>query len=273
MLRLRILTAAVLLPLALAGLFLLSSPGWALASGLFIGIGAWEWGRLSGLSGVARVAYALALAAIAWGLGVAAGVTAPGGGAGLASVFWVAVVFWLLVALPWLARGWHAVGPAAPLAAGAVVLVPAWLAVVLLQHDPARLLALMATAWVADTGAYFVGRRFGRRKLAPRVSPGKSWEGVAGGVLAVAAYGLLLEWLQPGLVPGGSPATRLLFLQALLGLGIVGDLFESWMKREAGLKDSGSLLPGHGGVLDRIDSLTSTLPAAALMAGLAARGL
>jgi phosphatidate cytidylyltransferase len=260
----RVVTAAVLIPLALAGLFLLPNPAWAVASGAFMIIGVWEWGRLSGLGGLGRLGYAGALSGLgtAWWLAEGSVPLASG----LALTRWIllgAVAFWLVVALPWILRGWHLRGKLLLCLVGTCVLVPAWIGVVQLQIEPSRLLALMGTVWVADTGAFFVGRRFGRHKLAPRVSPGKSWEGVAGGAVCVALYGEVLGALVPGLLPGGHSWSGLLFLEAVLLLSIVGDLFESWMKREAGVKDSGSILPGHGGVLDRIDSLTSALPAAA----------
>jgi phosphatidate cytidylyltransferase len=125
--------------------------------------------------------------------------------------------------------------------------------------------------WVADIAAYFAGKRFGRHKLAPAISPGKTWEGVAGAVAGVVIYGLILCWaahayvlpITPIFAPGlGVPA--IVAMMVLTGSSVVGDLFESWMKRGAGLKDSSRLLPGHGGILDRIDALTSTLPIAAL---------
>jgi len=144
------------------------------------------------------------------------------------------------------------------------VLVPAWLATVLLQGRPGQLLALMAVVWVADTAAYFAGRRFGRNKLAPGISPGKTWEGVFGALAGVTVYYLLLVRFAPTLLGGFGFLPGLILVGVLAALGVVGDLFESWMKRVAGVKDSGKLLPGHGGVLDRIDALTASLPLAAL---------
>jgi phosphatidate cytidylyltransferase len=266
MLRLRLLTAAVLVPAALAGLFLLPNRAWAMASGAFVLIGAWEWARLSGLAHAGRLIYGAVL-------GIAGAIIALSGGDGSALMdggaaqllFLAATVFWLLVALPWVVSRWHCRHPALLLGVGGLVLLPAWTGAVVLQRQPVQLLLLMAAIWIADSGAYFAGRRFGRHKLAPLVSPGKSWEGVAGGALAVAAWHFVAHRVAPGLLPGGSGWLGLLLLEALVAVSIVGDLFESWMKREAGLKDSGSILPGHGGVLDRIDSLTAALPVAALM--------
>jgi len=150
--------------------------------------------------------------------------------------------------------------------AGWVVLVCAWYALYLLQVNPARLLALLAVVWIADTAAYFAGRRFGQHKLAPTISPGKTWEGVIGAALAVGVYYALLWWLIAPRFLGNNFAGDLLLVSGIAVLSVEGDLFESWMKRRAGLKDSGSILPGHGGVLDRIDGAVAVLPLAALTA-------
>jgi phosphatidate cytidylyltransferase len=123
------------------------------------------------------------------------------------------------------------------------------------------LISVMAIVWIADSAAYFSGRAFGRRKLAPRISPGKTWEGVAGALLALLLYGMLMNGLQSV----ASLPLLLLMIVVLFYFSVLGDLFESWIKRVAGMKDSGTLLPGHGGVLDRIDALTSALPIAAGM--------
>ena len=171
---------------------------------------------------------------------------------------------WAIAAPLWLFRGWRATQPLMLGVVGWIVLVPAWLAIVSLQTAPRFLLAALVAVWIADIAAYFAGRRFGRRKLAPQISPGKTWEGVAGAFAAVAVYALLVSFV---LQPSASFYDRtglLIFFLALTVLGIVGDLFESWIKRGAGAKDSGNLLPGHGGVLDRVDSLTAALPFAAL---------
>jgi phosphatidate cytidylyltransferase len=127
------------------------------------------------------------------------------------------------------------------------------------ERSPWLLLGVMALVWIADTAAYFAGRRFGRRKLAPGISPGKSWEGVAGAGIALVLYASAISAAIVGLrIPGA-----LILAAALLYFSILGDLFESWMKRLAGVKDSGTILPGHGGILDRIDALTAALPIAA----------
>jgi phosphatidate cytidylyltransferase len=157
--------------------------------------------------------------------------------------------------------------------AGMLVIWPLWAAIVELRTaSPWLLLAIMALVWIADIAAYFAGRRFGRRKLAPAISPGKTWEGVLGALVAVLAYGIVLDVLAHSRVTVLTPffdglwgGIAVLAMLALVALSVLGDLFESWMKRGAGRKDSSSLLPGHGGVLDRIDALTSTLPVAALL--------
>jgi phosphatidate cytidylyltransferase len=126
------------------------------------------------------------------------------------------------------------------------------------------LLALLGVVWIADSAAFFAGRRFGRTKLAPTISPGKTWEGVVGAFVAVLLYALILQQVVfPGVAGFQFPGLYILVL-CMTALGILGDLFESWMKRQAGVKDSGTLLPGHGGVLDRIDALTAAVPLAAL---------
>ena len=151
------------------------------------------------------------------------------------------------------------------LATGAVLILPAWLALVQLRQVGAlALLAIMGVVWVADIGAYFAGRSLGKHKLAPNISPGKTWEGAIGGGVAVLAYGVSLAAKLPAIL-AGNLGLLLLTLVLLTAISILGDLFESMLKRQAGLKDSSKVLPGHGGVLDRIDSLTSTLPLVALL--------
>jgi phosphatidate cytidylyltransferase len=188
------------------------------------------------------------------------------------SICGAATLFWVVIAPAWLYFGWRIESKIVLSLVGCVALIATWVAVVQLQaRSPALLLALMAIVWVADTAAYFAGRRFGRRKLAPSISPGKTWEGVYGALVAVAVYALaLLPFAERAgysdpLLPAGAIAWVALVL-ALAGVSIVGDLFESQLKRHRGVKDSGKLLPGHGGVLDRIDALMAALPPAALIA-------
>lgn len=272
MLRQRVATAIALLVAFLTALFFLPPMAWLSMVAAVIGIAAWEWSGLAGLAGVGRIAYASVTASVLLVCGLiwdmpAAGVSYPtpmlvvlGGGA----------VFWLLVVPLWLAYKWP-LGRGLPGAvSGWLVLMPAGLALVQLRGEsPQFLLAAMALVWVADIGAYFVGRAIGRHKMAPGISPGKSWEGAFGGAACVVVYGFAVASALPQLQGDGIAGSLGLsgFAAALVlltALSIVGDLFESLAKRQAGVKDSGHILPGHGGLLDRIDSLTSTLPLIAL---------
>jgi phosphatidate cytidylyltransferase len=181
-----------------------------------------------------------------------------------AVIYGTGCAFWLFAVPPWLAWRWRAPSPLLLCAAGWAVLVPAWLALARLQMDPERLLALLGIIWLSDIAAYLAGKAWGRHKLAPAISPGKTWEGVAGAGAAVAVYYVVLSKLTPAWNWWEGFGGAVLFAGVTL-MGIVGDLFESWVKRQAAVKDSGSLLPGHGGILDRIDSITAALPVAALL--------
>ena len=270
----RVATAAVLVPLVLAALFLLPPLGWGLFALAFVAAAASEWSRLAGYGPAGTTALvalvaAVAIALLAWpALGFARGW--PAGVVG--AVCGAAALFWIAVAPAWLARAWPMRGRAVTGAAGAIALVGAWLAVVELQaRSPWLVLAAMAVVWIADTAAYFAGRRFGRHKLAPSISPGKTREGVYGALAAVVLYALALVPLAPtaGFAGDtGAPATLAFvgFAMLLAVVSVAGDLYESMLKRQAGAKDSGALLPGHGGVLDRIDALIAAMPFAALAA-------
>jgi len=259
----RVITAVLALALFLAALFLLSPAGWMVCLVPALLLGAREWGALAGYERGAAWVYAVvttaAAVALAW----------VGDGnfetrAVHVGVYAFAMAFWLLAAPLWLKGHWRVRG--IPLAlVGWVVLIPMWLALVQLQAIAGVLLVFMGVIWIADTTAYLAGRQWGRHKLAPTISPGKTWEGVAGAAAGVALYYLVLQFLVDDWRPVlDAPAGAFAFA-ALLALSIEGDLFESWLKRQAGVKDSGRLLPGHGGVLDRIDGLTATLPAVALL--------
>lgn len=266
MLKQRVLTAVVLVPLLLACLFLLPRKGWELLTCLPIALGAGEWARLAGYGSATRIAFIAVVTATCLAFVAAFSIEAysPAAGALSSLLLVVALMFWAIAVPIWLHRGWRATQPLLLGAVGWIVLVPAWLAAVFLQRSPWLLLAMLFVVWIADTAAYFCGRRFGRRKLAPQISPGKTWEGVAGAFVAVLVYGFAVSFaLQPS-ANAYDRIVLLTFILALTVLSIVGDLFESWIKRVAGAKDSGNLLPGHGGVLDRIDSLTAALPFAAL---------
>jgi phosphatidate cytidylyltransferase len=184
----------------------------------------------------------------------------------------IATLAWLAIGVPSVLRNWQPASPSARAVFAFVVLEGAFVAIVALQaRSPWLALAAMAIVWIADTAAYFAGRRFGRHKLAPRISPGKTWEGAGGAVFAVVAYALLLlplAWGAPWApaVDALSVTSWIVFAIALTALSIVGDLHESLLKRRAGVKDSGAILPGHGGVLDRTDALLAAMPPVALAA-------
>jgi phosphatidate cytidylyltransferase len=268
MLKTRVLTAAVVLAVFLSALFLLPKSGWIAFCAVFLGVAAWEWGAFAALTAISRTLYT----ALVIGLFMlpdvlevywADGLYAP------AWIYYVAALFWIFLVPVWIWRQPRLGSRALLLAVGATVLVPAAAALVDLRAvHPSLLLGVLGTVWISDTAAYFVGRRFGKRKLAPSISPGKTWEGVAGALAAVGLYALAWAYL------GGAPAwpgplkvAPAWILPVLLGLavvGIIGDLFESLIKRQAGVKDSGTLLPGHGGILDRIDAPVAMLPLAVL---------
>lgn len=273
MLKTRVITALVLLFLFLAALFWLSPRAWAGFAGVLLIPAAWEWAKLIKFGRIGCGLYVvLVMAACASLSGWAPGKSPLGGSAAHIALYLVASLFWMVVVPLWLWRSWLPRSRWLATLTGLVVLVPTWLALVELRGlDPPLLLLLMSVAWISDTAAYFAGRRFGRHKLAPSISPGKTWEGVGGAVLAVSAYAALWSCAWQPYFPQVLKSTRfgafgvLLFLWLLTALGIYGDLFESALKRRAGVKDSGALLPGHGGVLDRIDALTAVLPLAALV--------
>lgn len=272
MLKARILTVLVLLPLLLAALFLLPSFYWATLMLLVVLVGASEWSRIAAYSKSVSWLYLTATLILGISLLFFTDIGSAMGGVATPWFYVVSVLFWLLIVPFWLIQGWQIRHKILLGLVGWIVLIPTWLALVQLQSiSPALLLALMAVVWIADIAAYFSGKRFGKHKLAPTISPGKTWEGVAGAYLAVAAYALV--WLsQDGkLIVHISGFDILPWLMIIIAVwimtyfSILGDLFESWMKRQAGLKDSGNLLPGHGGILDRIDALTSALPLVSLV--------
>lgn len=264
-LRQRVLTALVLAALVV-GLLLVFPPVAAVAAiHLVVLAGAWEWAGFARLvTPPARALYTAAVGVACW---VAWRVSADPAGLDLvlrlAALWWLAGFLWLLLAP---GRG----GPVAAALAGFLVLVPAAVGFGrLVTAEPGgRLLMLFLLALIAaaDVGAYFGGRRYGRHKLAPRVSPGKTWEGFAAGMLGAAAVAALTAPVF------GRPLLPWLALGVLVALlSVVGDLVESLFKRRAGLKDSSGLLPGHGGVMDRIDSLTAAGPV--FLLGLGSLGL
>ena len=177
----------------------------------------------------------------------------------------MSALLWLIIVPAWLMAGWKVEQPVLMALTGWAVLIPTGLAMLDLRViSPWLLLFVMGLVWVADISAYFAGRRFGKNKLAPSISPGKTWEGVAGAMLGVTVYVVLVWGFSPDSDRREVLPILLLASWWWVGLAVIGDLFESAIKRQAGVKDSGALLPGHGGLLDRIDALTSTLPLAAL---------
>ena len=263
MFRTRVITAAVLLSLFVGGMFFLSAGWWAALLLPLLLAGAWEWAALAGFGRSAQWGFCLVV--LVTGVPVLLGAHYFDLAAIEQAAYWMSVAFWLICAPLWLRCGWRVRQPLVLILTGWLLIVPTWLALVRLQAMPWVLLAVLGVVWIADSAAYFAGRTWGRRKLAPSISPGKTWEGVAGAAAAVAVYHALVWYFGFREVMWGTGIAAALLVACLFTLGIIGDLFESWIKRQAGVKDSGTLLPGHGGVLDRIDALTSTLPLAALV--------
>lgn len=270
MLRQRIITAVVLLALLLPALFADNLLPFELLTLVLISAAAWEWARLNGLASTLP----------AWGCGVALAlccaltlVWPPAVGAGTpwrwAAGAWLAGGALALRAGP---NGWSRLPPPLRWMIGVALLWLGWTAIVLARRVGVNyLLSVLCIVWAADIAAYFGGRAFGARKLAPTISPGKSWEGVASGMLGVAALALLWMAAESQWSLGSASVFRLLRQRLgwaglgagvvlLTALSVIGDLFESLVKRAAGAKDSSGLLPGHGGVLDRIDALLPVLP-------------
>ncbi len=257
----RIITTLILLPVVVGAVFL--APTWlfALLCALVVLLGAWEWSGLIGLERNSSRWSFLALIAASLGLvyGEEPGLVLP--------LLLGAGVAWWLYALTRLAAFRGAEGGGGPLQgaggvlAGWLVLVPAWGALVWMHSLFAGawyILLLLVITWAADVGGYFSGWAWGRRRLAPRISPGKTWEGALGGfVLAIVAAVILRA--SPELPPI-QPGVFVLLVVTTVVFSVAGDLYESMIKRRRGVKDSGALLPGHGGILDRIDSLTAAAP-------------
>jgi phosphatidate cytidylyltransferase len=250
----RVITAAVIIAILLPA-FLLLPKGFGLALvGLFVLGAAWEWAAFLRIPGpTVRIVYVACIAALV----VLARLATPE----MLAVedLAVASLLWWAVALACIARFPIRLGPTATFICGVFVLLPASLSLgALLETEfggRSLLLLALATVWAADVGAFFAGRRFGRVKLAPRVSPGKTWEGAIGGVVCAAATAA-----AGAAYLGHPPAPALPLGMSVAAISIVGDLTVSMFKRNAGLKDSGNIFPGHGGVLDRIDSVTAAAP-------------
>lgn len=257
----RILTAAILIPLVVWAILQLPTAAFAAATGVFLALAVWEWAGLIPLRArAAKIAYLGVFSVIA----VGAWWLLQRQPQWLLLLLPLVVIWWLVAALwlrwPQLGAGWSALKRVLVL----LVALPAWLALDALHGrtgpapGPELALFVFVLMWVADSGAYFTGKTLGRHKLAPRVSPGKTWEGALGGFVGGGLFALVV-----GLWFGWS-GNRLTGFVVLAGIcvavSIVGDLFISLLKRQQGLKDTGRLFPGHGGVLDRIDSLLAAAP-------------
>jgi phosphatidate cytidylyltransferase len=281
MLKQRVITALIMLAIVLPTLFFSSPWSFCVLALVFIAVGAWEWARLNGTQAASAVYFAglfIALAALSWYLGL---IDRP-----LPMIWILASGFWVLIST-WLLKigvtGWGKIPAILRLVGGMLVLWLSWLAVAQARVQGVNfLMSVLSLVWAADSFAYFAGRTWGGKfmsnKLAPTISPGKSWEGVWGGVVGVFLLAAIWVWADSRWHNGvASLYTRLLSqnlvlmaiaLLFLTAMSVVGDLIESLIKRSAGVKDSSGLLPGHGGVLDRVDALLPTLPIAMMLASL-----
>ncbi|WP_349743330.1 phosphatidate cytidylyltransferase [Roseateles cavernae] len=279
MLKQRILTALVLLAVLLPALFAASPWPFALLTLVMIAAAGWEWSRLNGLPGLPALLFGAGIAGLCAGTLLAMGLSAPP-----AWCWWLAALIWVLGGA-YALRGGPAAWPQASkplrLILGALALWAAWLAMAQAKAVGINfLLSIFCLVWMADIAAYFGGRTFGRRKLAPAISPGKSWEGVWTGMLGVLLLGFAWAFGIDRQLAVDSPSLYQLLLRAqtlpvgvlallfLSCMSVVGDLFESLIKRAVGAKDSSQLLPGHGGVLDRVDALLPVFPLALALSSL-----
>lgn len=268
MLKQRIITALVLAPIMIGGIFYLPLGQFKLFIAAIVTLGAWEWANLSGIQiQIGRIAYAGMVAGLIWAIEF-------GGLVQEVDLLYMALVWWILafvlVAFHPKLKGLWGREPVR-LLMGLAILLPMWVGFVQIKSYPFNdylIMYVMFVVWGADVGAYFAGRTFGKHKLAASVSPGKTWEGVYGGLLVTFLMalggGYLLE-NNAGLSLSGAQWLLLVVITlAITFVSVVGDLIESMVKRHRGIKDSSNLLPGHGGVMDRIDSMTAALPMFAL---------
>jgi phosphatidate cytidylyltransferase len=261
MLKTRIITALTLVAVFIPALFMSSNIYWAYGMLLLALLALYEWAGMIRMSTTQRIVY-LALITIA-GFAMTQMMQQQGFHQFFyysLNVFLVVTLFWLLIVPFWLAKKWT-VNKYVMALLGLLLMASVWLGLICAKGaDPLLLLALLATIWIADSAAYFAGKHFGKHKLAPNISPKKTWEGVLGALIAVTLFGLILYL-------GFDVKTLAIFpaLWIITSLGVIGDLFESMLKRQADIKDSGNLLPGHGGILDRIDGIIPSLPIAILM--------
>lgn len=262
MLKTRVITALILVAGFIPALFMLSNTLWAYGMLAISLLALYEWAGMIKLTQAQRNIYLL-IAAVA-GLLVVPLIEQYGFHWFFFKsllVFFIAALFWLLIVPVWL-RTRRVINNKFTMAAlGLMLMAPLWLALICAKSaDPWLLLALLATIWIADSAAYFAGKNFGKHKLAPNISPGKTWEGVWGALVAVTLFGVILYFAFDVETLAIFPA-----LWIITAFGVIGDLFESMIKRQADLKDSGDMLPGHGGILDRIDGIIPSLPIAILM--------
>jgi phosphatidate cytidylyltransferase len=271
MTRTRVIAALAMTPIAIAAILLLPTP-WlvALAAIMFLA-GLWEWFKLADIDDtlartVLLVVNLALMVAIVWGSRTSGGLSYV-----LLQIMIVVGVAWWLLAMLWLrhfdfASNHETHARVFKLAAGTLAIVPAWCALAVLHGSEPNghrwLFVALMIVWAADSGAYFAGRRFGKRKLAPRISPNKTIEGLLGGVASGLVVALAFAPFA-GATLRELPAVALVAIVAVL-FSVVGDLFESLLKRHVGAKDSGDLIPGHGGILDRIDGVVAALPVFAL---------
>lgn len=266
MLRTRLLTVATIFPLFLLALFYMPNSYWSALILLLMVTAAHEWARLFDISHAGSIAFAVVTLLIAWGLCRGGDVLIPSTFA-IQFACVVATMFWVIVAPYMLKNRVHVSGRISVILLGWIVLIPLWVALVELRRfGPLYVFFAMGVIWLADTAAYFSGRAFGKRKLAPDISPGKTVEGAFGALAVAVLYAAILVSLghRFGTMSLAGLPMMIAGFVVIVVLSIVGDLFESWFKRQRGKKDSGSLFPGHGGILDRIDSLTSTMPVVVL---------
>jgi len=255
----RILTALIIAPLVVWATLALDTPWYAgIAAGIFC-LAAWEWAALTGLNAVASIVYAVVMASVFASTYPWIGEDSVSGSVMGAGLLWWAAALLLVMRFPGGSRIWEK-SQILSLFAGILILFPSWLALTALHGRAAPGLALLVVVLVsvADIGAYFAGRRFGRHKLAPRVSPGKTWEGFAGAMAATLITASVGAWSLD--VAGQDVAVFAALCLVTVAVSVLGDLVESMFKRLVGAKDSSGLLPGHGGILDRIDSLTAAAP-------------
>ena len=256
----RIVTAAILLVVLLIVFFRLPQPAAIGVLGLFVAVAAWEWSAFLPLKNLLpRVAYTFLLLVLLTGSLWVFPEPIPIRPLLLIGMLWWCVAFICVLRYPMKIR------PVVGAISGVLVILPAWVSLINLLavpgHGPEYVLFVLLIVWAADIGAYFVGRRLGHTKLAPNVSPGKTWEGFAGGLVGAVGVAMCGSWWF-----GWQPWILIPLAISIAAISVVGDLTVSMFKRNAGLKDSGNLFPGHGGVLDRIDSVTAAVPLFALAA-------